>query len=165
MLSLPLLAAWAKGARFDKGGASFRFVGAPKAAMTAVGAFLEHIRATLSQGPKKQYYRDEPAMLHQDARAQALAEWKVLDDEGRRPFQQKAAGKPCCCCFLRLTALTIANPQALCRLLSPGQGRPGLNNSTGQLCLDSTTEQSGEPRWGQCLTLASGRFWLVKLHV
>eukprot|EP00891_Asterochloris_glomerata_P005058 jgi/Astpho2/5058/fgenesh1_pg.00071_%23_37_t len=87
--------------------------------MTAVGAFLEHIRATLSQGPKKQYYRDEPAMLHQDARAQALAEWKVLDDEGRRPFQQKAAGKPCRCCFLRLTALTIANPQALCRLLSP----------------------------------------------
>ena len=95
-----MLAAWAKGAKFDKGGAraSFRFVGAPKAAMTAVGAFVEHVRANLSQGPKKQYYRDEPAMLSHDARAQALAEWKTLDDEGRRPFQQMAAGKPCCCC-------------------------------------------------------------------
>ena len=94
MLPPPLLAAWAKGARFNKGGASFRFLGAPKAAMTAVGAFVEHIRATLNQGPKMQYYRDEPAMLQHDARARALADWKVLDDEGRRPFQQKAAGKP-----------------------------------------------------------------------
>ena len=115
MVPLSLLAAWAKGARYDKGGASFRFVGAPKAAMTAVGAFVEHVRATLSRGPKKQYYQDEPAMLHQDARAQALAEWKVLDDEGRRPFQQKAAGKPCCCCSLHVIALTTAtraHPQA-----------------------------------------------------
>lgn len=40
----------------------------------------------------RDYYKAEPKALQADAKADALKEWKLLDEEHRSAYQERAAG-------------------------------------------------------------------------
>ena len=59
-------------------------------------------RKELLAGEMGDYYRAEPKVLQADAKAVAVKEWKLLDEEHRSAYQERAAGArlihACMCC-------------------------------------------------------------------
>lgn len=49
-------------------------------------------RKELLAGEMHDYYRAEPRVLQTDAKAVAVKEWKLLDEEHRSAYQERAAG-------------------------------------------------------------------------
>ncbi|DBA78417.1 TPA: hypothetical protein ACH3X2_007913 [Trebouxia sp. C0005] len=83
---------WAKHAPMNKGGAKPVFKGAPSACLTAFGAMVQDKRKELLEDGKMQdFYKSEPKSLQADARSAALKEWKLLDEEHRSLYQERAA--------------------------------------------------------------------------
>ena len=46
----------------------------------------------LEDGKMQDFYKSEPKSLQADARSAALKEWKLLDEEHRSMYQERAAG-------------------------------------------------------------------------
>ncbi|KAL0046964.1 hypothetical protein WJX82_003155 [Trebouxia sp. C0006] len=83
---------WAKHAPMNKGGSKPVFKGAPSACLTAFGALVQDKRKELLEDGKMQdFYKSEPKSLQADARSAALKEWKLLDEEHRCMYQERAA--------------------------------------------------------------------------
>lgn len=125
----------------NKGGSKPVFKGAPSACLTAFGAMasqpvmpanarssetpLHHALCQLQVQDKRKelltakmhdYYKAEPKALHADAKAIALKEWKLLDDEHRSVYQERAAGTAASC--LKMHTLRVA-PAGLQRKYVP----------------------------------------------
>ena len=49
-------------------------------------------RKELLAGEMHDYYRAEPKVLHTDAKTVAVKAWKLLDEEHRSAYQERAAG-------------------------------------------------------------------------
>ncbi|KAL3147456.1 hypothetical protein ABBQ38_014514 [Trebouxia sp. C0009 RCD-2024] len=75
----------------NKGGSKPVFKGAPSACLTAFGAMVQDKRKELLAGNMHDYYKAEPKTLQADAKAVALKEWKLLDEEHRSVYQERAA--------------------------------------------------------------------------
>ncbi len=65
----------------------------------------------LEDGKMQDFYKSEPKSLQADARSAALKEWKLLDEEHRSMYQERAAGnlpaQPCCIIFKILSGTNI----------------------------------------------------------
>ena len=55
---------------------------------------MQDKRKELLEGEMYQYYRAEPKSLQADAKSLAIKDWKLLDEEHRSAFQERAAGLP-----------------------------------------------------------------------
>ena len=53
---------------------------------------MQDKRKELLAGEMNNYYRAEPKSLQADAKAVAIKEWKLLDEEHRSAYQERAAG-------------------------------------------------------------------------
>ena len=89
---------------------------------------MQDKRKELLAGEKLDYYRAEPKSLQADAKAVAIKEWKLLDEEHRSAYQERAAGTwlicACICyrhCWFKACKqeeYSTMKPEAYCSLAS-----------------------------------------------
>lgn len=69
---------------------------------------MQDKRKELLEGEMREYYKAEPKSLQADAKSMAVKEWKLLDEEHRSGYQERAAGAEtiylhvCMCCSMEV---------------------------------------------------------------